>query len=361
MLENYERSVEFRWRRNPNYFLKELTPYLDGYNDHIIPQSPSQQAAFGSKQLDAYQPAAEQVLALFRDNVGSQLYRYPVGPNVHQLIFGSQPDSIFKDVRIRRAASMAIDRELMADVDTNAQSFVSAGIPYEVILDSHLTAAYKSSGLWLNPLEKEIGEGGAYFKHDITEAKKLLTAAGFANGAPTTVHFSSRGEKAKKEGEIAGQMLSEGGFTVKLNAADYQTVWLPVIYVATAETKGRYEGLGVGGSTSGLPDVLAFVYARLHSKGAFTGARVWDQDNAKTDQTIEKALQEFDDKKRTALLHDVQKQMALTQSTVSFGNGLHLFDLVWPWVQNWGFRASWQNSGSQNPHVKVWLDETKRT
>ena len=42
-----------------------------------------------------------------------------MGPNVHQLMFGSKPDSPFKDVRVRRAASMSIDRDFYAEVDTN--------------------------------------------------------------------------------------------------------------------------------------------------------------------------------------------------------------------------------------------------
>ncbi len=362
MLEKYEPSVQFQWSRNPNYFLKELTPFLDGYRDRIITEAASQESAVRSKQLDAYRPNAEKVLGLFRDMTGVNLYRLPLGPNVNQLMFGSQTGSIWHDVRVRRAASMALDRQLVAEVDTSASAFETAGIPYEIILDSHLSAAYKSSGLWLDPNGKEIGEGGKYFKHDVAEAKKLLAATG-SPSPEMTFHFSSRGAENQKKGEIAGQMLQEAGFRVKLNSADYQTVWLPIIYVAPAGQKGRWEGTARGGSTSGLPDVLAMIYARLHTKGAFTGVQGagGTETTAATDALIDKMMQEFDEKKREALIHDLQKQLAVTQATVSYGNGFHLWDVVWPWVQNWGFLASWQNTGSHYPHVREWLDETKRT
>ena len=359
MLDKYTPSGQFEWRRNPNYFRSDQ-PFMDGYNDKIITEIATQISAFRSKQLDWFLPTrSEDVLPMSRELSGVKLYQRPFGPNTHQLLFGSRPDSPFKDVRVRRAASMAMDRDLYADVDTNASMFAAAGIPYDIAIDSHLSAAYKGVGLWLDPKGKDLGEGAQYFQHNVAEAKKLLTAAGFANGLETPLQFRNSPEQ-QKDAEKTAAMMTEGGFKPKLQPADYQTVYLPVIYTPPADKKGDYDGYSIGGSKVDQPDPMTYIYARLHTRGTFTGARAWDAESKATDTLIEKARQEFDENKRKALIGDLQKQFAMNQNTVSFGCGYRIFELAWPWVQNWGYQASWNNYMSQYSYENVWIDNTKR-
>ena len=366
ILDKYEPSARFEWRRNPNYFRKEW-PFLDGFNTPIITETAGQLGAFRSKQIDHVQPPVTDILTIAQ-TPGVKLYQKRLGPNLRQIMFGSRPDSIFRDVRIRRAMSFAMDRDLMSEVATEATMFRKAGIDYEINLDSHMTAAYKDQGLWLDPTGKDLGEGAKYFKYDVAEAKKLLSAAGYANGLDQTVsqqmlfHYSNRGSDPQKEAEKTAAMLAEAGIRFKLQSADYQTVWLPIIYVSPSNNKGNFDGIGLGGSTIALPDPIAYMYFRIHGTGGSSGARNFgDPETQKTDDTIAKALREFDDDKRKALVHDVQRQMALTQACVSYGCGYRRHELAWQWVKNWGFEPSWDgNANSGDLYHQVWLDEAQR-
>ena len=54
------------------------------------------------------------------------------------------------------------------------------GLNVETRWNSHVVAV--EQGLWLDPKGKDFGANAKYFQHDLTEAKKLLAAAGYASG-----------------------------------------------------------------------------------------------------------------------------------------------------------------------------------
>src|SRR5262249_62215632 len=81
--------------------------------------------------------------------------------------------------RARRAMSMAIDRKAITDP---AYEGVGAFNP-------PVAAALKE---WSIPMDK-LGEGAKYYKYDPAEAKRLLAAAGYPNGFPGTMCFTTYG------------------------------------------------------------------------------------------------------------------------------------------------------------------------
>src|SRR4029450_6819949 len=97
--------------------------------------------------------------------------------------FGFQPGdkTPFRDVRLRQAWSMALDRDLFVSTFGNVEKFQSQGVPVETYWNAALpVTAFK--GWPLDPKGKDFGSNGQYFQHNLAESKKLLAAAGFANG-----------------------------------------------------------------------------------------------------------------------------------------------------------------------------------
>ena len=80
---------------------------------------------------------------------------------------------------MRQAVSMAYDRDAYIDVFYNVDKFQKHGLPVETLLVHRPRPA---PGLALDPKGKDFGANAKYYKHDLAEAKKLLAAAGYANG-----------------------------------------------------------------------------------------------------------------------------------------------------------------------------------
>ncbi len=85
----------------------------------------------------------------------------------------------FNDVRVRQAMSMAIDRQGMID-----SIFEGVGV-----FNPPVPAALKE---WSMPMD-QLGDGAKYYKYDPAEAKRLLAAAGYPNGFPASMCFTTYG------------------------------------------------------------------------------------------------------------------------------------------------------------------------
>jgi ABC-type transport system substrate-binding protein len=84
----------------------------------------------------------------------------------------------FNDVRVRQAISLAMDRKGMIDAVLEGQGAINGPVP----------AALSE---WALPIG-ELGEGAKYYRHDPTEAKRLLAAAGHPNGFSAGLCFYLR-------------------------------------------------------------------------------------------------------------------------------------------------------------------------
>ena len=79
---------------------------------------------------------------------------------------------------------MAYDRDLWIDAVYDTKALQDAGVPIVRRWNTSLTAldSDAAGGWWLDPQGKDFGDNAKYYQHNIAEAKKLMSAAGFANG-----------------------------------------------------------------------------------------------------------------------------------------------------------------------------------
>ena len=131
----------------------------------------------------------------------------------------------FNDVRVRRALSLAIDRQAIIDA-VWVRGEASGPMP-------------RGMREWSLPID-QLGEGAKYFRHDPKEAKRLLAEAGYPNGfkAPLTA-TAGYGQDLIDAVQLVLRDLKKVGINAELKLQEYGA------YQSTT-IQGKFEGMTVG-------------------------------------------------------------------------------------------------------------------
>jgi peptide/nickel transport system substrate-binding protein len=162
------RNQVFELGRNPVYWQQGL-PRVEALR---CPAYPSNDRANLALVFDEIDWAGNFIPAIDRVYVNRQPdhhgYWFPLtGSTV--FLYANCTRAPFDDVRVRKALSMAIDRELLVDVAAYRSSRPSDA--------TGLSDAYTA---WHDP---EIATGGDWVRHDLARANQLLDEAGYRRGA----------------------------------------------------------------------------------------------------------------------------------------------------------------------------------
>ncbi|MBM3571262.1 MAG: ABC transporter substrate-binding protein [Alphaproteobacteria bacterium] len=208
----------------------------------------------------------------------------------------------FDDIRVRRALNHAIDRRAVIEG-------VMSG--YGAPIGSHFS-----------PLHPAYVDLTGVYPHDPAKAKALLTEAGYGNGLQLTLRLPPP-QYARKGGEVIAAQLAKVGVTAKLEPLEWAQ-WLDQVL-----SRKDYE-LTIISHTEALD------YDRYGRENYY-----WNYANNKlVAGMVERADQEMNTERRTAILQDIQKQLAL--------DAVNVFMFQLPKIGVW--RANlvglWENSPS---------------
>jgi peptide/nickel transport system substrate-binding protein len=175
LLERYEPNVETVFTRNPQYF-RDGQPYVDRVEWMVIEDASTGLAMYRTGQLDCghwHQWSVRQADLEAVQKSHPHLMYQDVLNNLAWNLFIRADQAPFNDVRVRRAVSLAIDRQGLIDAVT------VRGAPSPAI----------APGLaeWSLPID-QLGEGAQYYQHNPQEARRLLAEAGFPKGLKTLLY-----------------------------------------------------------------------------------------------------------------------------------------------------------------------------
>ncbi len=341
-LTEYVPSSRFVYEKNPNYYNRDKV-LMQRIEHPIITEYATALAQFKTGNVFTLTTSTpvmrpEDILPTKKDTPDLNVYKSDITSRNYRYFFGFQegPKSPFRDVRLRQAFSMSLDRDLYIDAFYNVAAFKSAGIDVDTAWSTAIPAGLP--GWWLDPKGKDFGENAKYFKHDIAEAKKLVAAAGFADGLDVDAHHITTNDYGSdfppKVQAIIG-MVRDSGLRLRSVPANFATDWQQKY----RDVKGNFDGVAfVLNNTSG--DTGDVMYGLYNASGSqFSGFDPQGQGTFKGDPVLDdltaRMKVEFDVQKRYALAHELQKYDAKTQYYTLFDGGANGFDLVWPAVENW--------------------------
>ena len=334
MLDTYKPNVGMTFVRHPNYFVAGL-PYIDRIEATVDEDNASRMSAFlsGKYDLGWEFPATinrsdwvqiKENLRKTRPNL--KTLEFP--NNVMQHVSMRTDLKPFSDVRVRQAMSLAIDR----------QSIIDAVYEGVAVLNPPVPAALKE---WSIPID-QLGEGAKYYRHDKAEAKRLLAAAGYPNGFPASVCFTTYGSNVVVDAaQLIIRQLKEVGIDAKLDTKEYGA------YIATC-FYGKFDSLTFGPQTPFLePDNFIF--------GQYFPGELKNQSHINDPVIADMLVRQrrtFDVAKRREVIHEIQKYLAKQQYYVQLASAVNI--AVWEGaLKNYGPNLGYDYGGRL---MAAWLE-----
>jgi len=330
LLDHYEPNVKTVFKRNPDYFLKDQ-PYVDGVEWLVLDDPSTGLAMYRAGQIDCG-PAPnwgvrQQDLEALQKSHPRLVYQDFLSNVTSSVIYLRNDMPPFNDVRVRRAISMAIDRQ---------------GIIEGVYMRGEPTPAIaRGATEWSLPID-QLGEGARYYQYDPKEAKRLLVEAGFPKGFKTSISTTNGyGPDLPDAVQLVQRYLKDVGIEAEMKLQEYGA------YMATTFL-GKYEGMAMGPlSITWEPDsVLYGMYAPDQPRNS----------GHVNDPTLTAMLKEQrrtqDLEARKKLIFDIQRHVAAQQYYV-YTNSNMVTGTWQPYVKNYAPNPTFDYGGRA---AALWLE-----
>jgi peptide/nickel transport system substrate-binding protein len=334
MLDSYRPNVGISYVRSPSYFIQGQ-PYIDRIETSVDEDNASRMAAFlsGKYDLGWEFPCTinrvdwvqiKDTLKQKRPKLQTAEFPSPVMSHI-SMRTDQKP---FSDVRVRQAMSLAIDRQAIID-----SVFEGVGA-----MNPAVAAALRE---WSIPMDK-LGEGAKYFKYDPGEAKRLLAAAGYPNGFPATMCFTTYGSTVLVDSmQLVQKDLRAVGIDAKIDQKEYGA------YIATC-FYGNFPSMTYGPQTGFLePD--NFLFGQYYPEELKNQSHI--NDPVVADMLV-RQRRTPDLAKRREIIYDIQRHLAKQQYYVQMPSGVYI--AVWEGaLKNYGPNMGYDYGGRL---MAAWLD-----
>lgn len=330
LLERYEPNVKAVFKRNPDYFIKEQ-PYVDGVEWLILEDPSTRLAMYSTGKIDCgpegWWGVRQQELEALKKSHPHLMYQDFLSNVTSAVLYMRTDTPPFNDVRVRRAISMAIDRQSIID-----------GV---YIRGETTPAIARGATDWSLPID-QLGEGARYYQYDPKEAKRLLAEAGFAKGLKTQINTTGGyGPDLPDAVQLVQRNLKDVGIEAELKLQEYGA------YMATTFL-GKYDGLAMGPvSITWEPDsVLYGMYApdQPRNSGHVNDPKLTDM--------LKAQRRTPDLEARKKLIFDIQRYVA-TQQYYIYTISLMVTGTWQPYVKNYAANLTF-DYGSRV--AALWLD-----
>ncbi|MGE0538659.1 MAG: ABC transporter substrate-binding protein [Dehalococcoidia bacterium] len=359
VLDQYRPSSEISFAGNTAYYEKISTPsgdvqlpIMERLRYPIISEYAQLLAQFVAGESHAFTPRNADA-ASTRDRV-SGVQADPSRPGWLWSGFSFNQESnggLLKDPRVRRAWSMALDRDGLIEAFAELRKMRSQGFDVESGW-SNSPIPWGDGGLfwWLDPKSSEFGPGAQWYQFNPGEAKKLLEAAGY-NGDPIDMNFvvGTYGTTYEQFTEAQLPMLKEVGLNINPKVWEYRRM------IGSQEGKefpGTYYNYNTPFTT-----VDEYVFNSFHPDVGDRGAPLRRINTPEIIALVDKQRLETDRQARQKQIHEIQRLAGdLMTSVPTVYSRWGTVAMVQPSVRN---AFNYQTAGygfAAEEYVYRWLD-----
>jgi peptide/nickel transport system substrate-binding protein len=333
-LDSVTPDVALVYKKNPAWFEKGL-PYVDTIRAAIVPDANQRLAQFTAGNLDELLLDDPNSLdAAQRGTKAAVMKTENAVP--HALFLNVGVDgSPFQDIRVRRAFSMALDRDAISKAVYNGQA------EQVVLIPSYM-------GKWSLKVQDLPADTQQYFKYNPAEAKKLLEAAGHSNLEIKFGYTNTFTPVDVKQVESLNNMLNAAGIKTSIFAYDYTKDF---IAGGKGIRSGFYPSNEVAiASSPGFTDADEWIFSFFASKSTTNTGNVRTPE---LDAMIAKERTLLNDDERVRSVLDIQKYVAQQMYQVPTV-GTYQWTFVSPRVQS--YQHSTTNGVMTETYAKLWLN-----
>lgn len=271
--------------KNPNYWDKKREPKIDRVVLLPLPEASARTAALMSGQVDWIEaPAPDSVSAI--KGRGFKIYSN-LQPHIWPWQFSVLPNSPFKDIKVRQAANLCLDRasmkQLLGGLMEPATGIVEPGDPWR-------------------------GSPKFQIKYDVATGKKMMEEAGYSDSKPAKVKIQTSASGSGQMqplpmNEFIQESLKACHFDVQFDVVEWNTLFSSWRLGAKDPSAHGADATNVSAAT--MDPYFAMV--RFVDTKAFPPAsNNWGFfSEPEMDKLIEKARTTFDPKARDAALADL--------------------------------------------------------
>jgi peptide/nickel transport system substrate-binding protein len=270
-LRSYEPGAAIAYTRNSEWHLGPDRPFLDGIEMSIIRDAPAALAQFLGGALDVL-PLTAGDMKRVKDGVKGLIVDQSPPLQIQNITFsGLDFEPPWRDVRVRRAVSMAINRDAMLDEAFGVKELRALGVDVPYTWDGFLPWGITGYSLDAKQMKPERL---AAFKFNTSEAAKLMDAAGWSAGFGVEWHYTGgfRGGYPLNA-RLVAQHLREIKINLRTTVADYASVYLG------STVPGNFRGMASIAHALGEPgNYLTAMYlpASLRNSGKINDSRLTD-------------------------------------------------------------------------------------
>jgi ABC-type transport system substrate-binding protein len=355
-IDRFEKDVELRFVRNPEWSNKGK-PFFDVMSYKFLPEYATVLSQFRTGAIWEYHGAGgnslirgDDVLPLKRDVPKLNMIQTPAYQRTANVIFFSgRPESPWKDARVRQAASMLLDRDLILDTIFATKTFTDAGLPADKRWHTHIPAG--EALYWEDPKTGAFGPSSKSFKRDPAAAKALMKAAGYTGPLKQPWTISTHTLHDRYTPIFAEMMMEFKDFEFDLqkppNIQQFQNEYI--------SGDGKFTGV-TSSITATYPDVDGLIMNNYGSAGGFQVMTFTDD---KTTQLSKQQRSEYDASKRKGLILDLAHHLGDQLFNIPFPGDVLGYNLAWPQLGNYMSLLTHSSAEAVETWPYYWYDKSK--